>query len=376
MNKDLQESSNLKLQDSLRRILELADNGNFYIEYIAENAAGTPLDKLNAEDLCSCNKISLNLTIQLVKLPGMENKKSGVSNLVNSTIVDPGNYYNEAVSNAIQELKDKGDILDAVNKMIGSKVGDVIDGMILNDKNDHDLQIKKKVKEEILKEMSKSAVKEDINKYLQIIIEQNLTDPEFISKLQASVNYDMFKKSIISKDKIDFSQCINSYLGNRIDMILQQKRDDLIDDIKNTHPEVAQSQRFHDFINSKLFEQNEKIKSNMLIKINENTEADISKLKQEMIDNFGNDDKLNEVLNQFMFDNVGGAVENVQHHIEIRETNGKEGNEKFHIELAREINGHLSKALMDNIPNSTFREVSTVVTMKSSVNVTIKKSNI
>ena len=86
MSKDLQETSHVKIQGSLQKILELLDNGNFYIDSISESAGGSSLDALNKDDLYARNKISLNLNIELHKLPGMENQSVSVGNLVTSTV--------------------------------------------------------------------------------------------------------------------------------------------------------------------------------------------------------------------------------------------------------------------------------------------------
>ena len=367
MSKDLQEDSNIKLQLSFKKILELIDNGNFFIESIQESAAGIQLDKLNKDDLYARNRISLNLTIELNKLPGMENTTSTVGNLVNSTFMGAGDYYNEAVNNAMQDLKDHSAIYDVLNKFIASKVNNVMDELIEKKKNDNEASNITDIKNEILKELSGSVVKEDINKYLQLLIEKNLADPNFVSKLQASVNYEQFKKSIVRDDRLEFSQCINSYLGNKIDLIVQQKRESLIEDIKKTHPEIVKSQKFNDYITSKLIEQNERIKSTLLVKINEQDEQEIVKLKAEMGEHINDDDKLNEILNNFLVEKVNQAVDLNRDNIEVKDDEVIEGDKNLTLEIKTEVNNYIGRLILDNIQNSTFKDVSTVMMVKSSL---------
>ena len=130
MSKDLQENSNIKLQVSFKKVLELLDNGNLYIESINEVAGGQQLDALNKDDLYARNKITLNLTLELHKLPGMENSNSSVGNLVNSTVMDPGSYYSTAVNTAMADLKDASAVFAVLNQFLASKV-DALLGEVL-----------------------------------------------------------------------------------------------------------------------------------------------------------------------------------------------------------------------------------------------------
>lgn len=367
MSNDLQEDSNIKLQISFKKVLELIDNGNFYIDAIQDNAAGIPFDQLNREDLYTRNKISLNLTIELNKMPGMENHNSTIGNLVNSTVVDPGSYYNEAVNNVMQDLKDHSAIYDVLNKFIASKVNTLMDDLIEKNKGNTEGSDIKEFKNELMKELSGSVIKEDMNKYLALLIEKNLTDPNFVSKLQASINYEQFKKSIIKDDRLEFSQCINSYLGNRIDIIVQQRKDELIEEIKKIHPDMLKSQKFNDYITSKLIEHNEKLKSTILIRINEQEEHEITKLKNEMEEHINNDDKLNDILNNFLVEKVNQAVELNRDNLEVRDDEILDGNKQLTLEVKIEVNNYIAKLILDNIQNSSFRDVSTIIMMKSTL---------
>lgn len=367
MSKDLQEDSNIKLQLSFKKVLELIDNGNFFIESINETAAGQDIDKLNKEDLYSCNKISLNITLEINKMPGMENSKSTVGNLVNSTVIDPGNYYNETVNTALQDLKDASAIYEVLNKFIASKVNNVLDELIEKKKNQVEASGINEIKTELVKELTGSVVKENINTYLQLIIERNLADPAFVSKLQASINYDQFKKSIIKDDKMEFSQCINSYLGNKIDIIVQQRKEQLIEEILKTHPELAQSVKLHDYVASKIIEHNEKFKSTILVKINEHEEHDIVKLKNEMGEFINDDDKLNDIMNQFLVDKINQAVDLNKTQILVKDDEVFENNKNLSMAIKTEVNDFLARIILDNIQNSTFKDVSTVVMTKSTL---------
>jgi len=367
MSVHLQEDSNVKLQQSFKKVLELVDNGNFYIDSIKENAAGIEFEKLNKEDLYTRNKISLNLTIELNKLPGMENTQSTVGNLVNSMVIDAGDYYNNTINNAMQDLKDHSAIFDVLNKFIASKINNVMDEIIEKNHTTEASNIKD-IKDEVIKELQCSAVKEDINKYLQLLIEKNLADPAFVSKLQASVNYEQFKKSIVKYDKIEFSQCINSYLGHKIDLIIQNKKDELIQDIKKTHPEILQSHKFNDYITSRLIEQNEKIKSTILVKINQNEEHELHVLKERMEEHINDDEKLNHILNNFLIEKVNEAVQTNHDNVEVKDNEVVDGDRELTVAIKGEVNAYIAKLIIDNIQNSTFKDVSNVMMITSALN--------
>lgn len=367
MSNELQENSNVKLQLSFKKILELLDDGNFYIEAIHENAGGTELDKIDKDNLYSRNRVSLNLTVELNKLPGMENNKPTSGNIVNSTFMGAGQHYDETVASAMNDLRDTSAIYDVLNKFITSKVNNVMDELIEKKKTTSEESDIKEFRDEIMKGLSTSMVKDDINKYLQMLIEKNLTDPNFVSKLQASVNYGQFKKSIVKDDKLEFSQCINSYLGNKMDMIVQQKRESIIEDLKKLHPDVVKSQKFNDYVTSRLIEQNEKLRSTVLVKINEQDEEEIVKLKDQMGENIEDDEKLNNVLNNFLLEKVNQAVDINSNNIEVKDDEVLDGNKELTLEIKKEVNNHIGKLIIDNIQNTTFKDVSSIMMVKSNL---------
>lgn len=367
MGKDLQEESNIKLQLSFKKILELIDNGNFYIDLINEHAAGNELSNHKKEDLYSRNKISLNLTIELTKLPGMENHESTLGNLVNSTVIETNDYYKEAVSNAMQDLKDTSAIYDVLNNFIASKVNTLMDDIIEKRKLQTNASDINNIKTDLVKELSASAVKDDMNKHLQLLIEKNLADPNFISKLQASVNYEQFKKSIIKEDNLDFSQCISTYVSNKLDQIVQQKQDELIEEIKKEHPETIKSEKFTDYVKSKFVKNNEKIKSTILLNINQPNEQDMSKLKDEMGKNINNDDKLNDILNNFMFDKVNKAVEQIKNNTEEQDEYKSDDDNELTTAIKDEIDGYIAKLIANNTHNSNIKDISMVLAERSAL---------
>ena len=372
MSKDLQETSNMKLQESFKKVLELIDNGNFYIDTVSESAGGSDFDKLNKDDLYARNKITLNLTVELHKLPGMENAHSSVGNLVTSTVVDLDPYYDNTINMALQDLKDTSAIFDVLNKFIASKVNNIMGEIIERGKESQGTSNVNQLRVELGKELSNSAVQQDMNRYLQVLIEKNLADPVFVSKLQASINYEQFKKSIIRDDKLEFSQCINSYVNNRIDFIVQQRKDELIEDIKRAHPEMLKSAKFHDYITSRIIEQNERLKSTILIKINEQEEHDIVNLKTEMNENVNDDERLNEIMNNFLLQTVEQAAQLAYKSMYIKEEDALGGDKKLSEDINNEVNEYIAKLIRDNIQNSSFKDVSTLIMMKSTLPVVAK----
>lgn len=364
MGKDLQEESNMKLQIAFKKVLELIDNGEFYVTKIEENVGGISLSQLTADDLATRNKVTFNFNIDLTKMPGKENPDSNTGNLVNSTVVKEGkkNYYDSAVNHIITDLIESESLNVVLNNFIKSKINTVIDDMTQK-KGDVDSKYINQLKEELLKEMVISKADPNVSQHLALMIEKNMADPILLSKLQASINYDQFKKSVINNNQLEFSHCINSYLGGRIDIIMQQKKELLISEIKKNNLNIK-SEKIDEYIKSKIIEQNEKLKSTLNVKINGANTDDVDKLKKDMNENIDDDEQLNNLLNNFLIEQVKEAL--VKNEDELKKEEAKGGN-KEEIEVNKEVMKYMEKLIETNIKGSNFKDVENMVLLKSNV---------
>ena len=343
--------------------MELIDNGEFFVGKISENVGGISFDNLEMENLSQRNKITFNFHIELEKLPGKELPESNTGNLVNSVVVNENGYYNSAVNHIISDLVENQAINNVLNAFMASKINVAIDQVATKQPGLDDKHIET-LKTDLLKELKTSLLNQDMNLYLASMIEKNMNDPLFVSKLQASINYDQFKKSIVQESKLNFSQCINSYLGNKIDFVMQQKKSLLISKIKENYPKIAED-KLNEYLQSRLIEQNEDLKATIAITINGKSTDEIGKLKDEMNDNITDDAKLNKLLNEFLLEQVQNAVKKNGENMTVDE---KEiiDNKEDALEIKKNIDVYMEEMIREAIVGSNFKDVENMVLMKSS----------
>ena len=278
MNYD--ESNSKTLQKTLQNLEKVIKTGDFYIEKLEENLIGQNLSEIPLEILQK-NLITINLTLTLRKIPGKE-LNTNTSNLVNSTII-------EEPKNSSQNLTKNNNIINFLNDYMASKVNFVIN----EKKNDIHFD---NLKEELLNELIlDERLKEDINSHMLKLMESNLNNMEIFN--------DKIKKSVINNNNPnEFNDVINNYFQSKINFIFLNTKNSLIKEVQKQNPKVSQI-LLDNYINTKINQKNDIIKSQILTHFQKN-DNNLQNIKNSIIDNFDDEQKINELVNDYLNDTL------------------------------------------------------------------------
>lgn len=281
------EENTKKLQKTLQNIEKTLKSGDFYIETLEENLINKKLSEISPEDL-ERNLITLNITLTLKKLPGKE-LETNTSNLVNSTIIGGGN----------EGINPKNDIIGVLNDFMASKVNFVINDILK--KSEMNKKHFENLKEELLNELIlDDRLKEDINGHMLKLMESNLNNMSMFNE--------KMKKSVLNADPDEFNHVINNYFQSKIDFIFLNTKNSLIKEVHKKNPDVSQI-LLDNYINTKIKQKNEIIKSQIISHIQKNDNNDLNNIKKSVINNLDDEEKINQVVNDYLKSTLGKLKE-------------------------------------------------------------------
>jgi len=345
-----------KFAEALRTVQAYITGSALKVEGLTVNIGGSRFENWKAEDLAKFARVNLTINLDLVQPDLLADNMN--TNLVCSGLytANPDAYYNEIVTNLIQDITHDQDFYTIVEEFLERTIEQAAK-QVLNKIHQNGQEGKSDA--EIIHGVVQ-AIKSD-NEYRNNFNDQvsqklvvALQNPEFLAKskiaLSRQLNQIISSQALVTDE--DYVQAVNNYLQLQLDDVIRNVQTSIIRDVQNNSLKISGNLgEIERYIQSKIAEQQEALRSKLQFTGSQQID-DVNQIKNSLLDVLNNDEKIQAFINGIVQSKINFAVDEAkkQGHIDasIFIQNQLSSTQLF----GQEINNYIAGVIMTNLQNS------------------------